>query len=421
MKNVVNSQVHILIVEDSATQAYRLRHLLLQHFAKVTIAGDGTEALPMILADPPTLIVSDVLMPQMDGYELTRRVKADPKTAQIPVILITRLVEPSDVVRGLECGASGFLTKPYEENHLLSRIQFILANLDLRRSARPAHPEAGVEIFIGGQKYFVASEREQILDFLLSTYEVALQKNRELYAATSKLEAQANELERSNAELLQFASIASHDLQEPLRMVASYLGLLQRRATDKLDEKEKQYLHYAVDGAQRMQQMISDLLAYSRVSTHGREFAQADLAEVLRHALANLEVAIAEKGARIATDAMPAASVDASQFVQIFQNLIGNAVKFTSERTPEVHIGCERVADEWQFSVRDNGIGIEAADFERIFQLFQRLHSRSDYPGTGIGLAVCKKIVERHGGRIWLESKPGEGTTFLFTIPAVPE
>ena len=123
MKNVVNSQVHILIVEDSATQAYRLRHLLLQHFAKVTIAGDGTEALPMILADPPTLIVSDVLMPHMDGYELTRRVKADPKTAQIPVILITRLVEPSDVVRGLECGASGFLTKPYEENHLLSRIQ----------------------------------------------------------------------------------------------------------------------------------------------------------------------------------------------------------------------------------------------------------------------------------------------------------
>ena len=140
MKNVVHSQVHILIVEDSATQAYRLRHLLLQHFAKVTIAGDGSEALPMIQADPPTLIVSDVLMPQMDGYELTRRVKADPATAQIPVILITSLVEPSDVVRGLECGASGFLTKPYKENHLLARIQFILTNLDLRRSARPEHP-----------------------------------------------------------------------------------------------------------------------------------------------------------------------------------------------------------------------------------------------------------------------------------------
>ena len=420
MKNVVHSQVHILIVEDSATQAYRLRHLLLQHFAKVTIAGDGSEALPMIQADPPTLIVSDVLMPRMDGYELTRRVKADPATAQIPVILITSLVEPSDVVRGLECGASGFLTKPYEENHLLARIQFILANLDLRRSARPEHPEAGVEIFIGGQKYFVASEREQILDFLLSTYEVALQKNRELHAATSKLEAQTSELERSNAELLQFASIASHDLQEPLRMVASYLGLLERRSAEKLDEKEKQYVHYAVDGAQRMQQMISDLLAYSRVSTHGRDFAQADLSEVLRHALANLEVAIAEKGAKISCDPMPAASVDASQFIQIFQNLIGNAVKFTSDRTPEIHIGCERRGGEWEFSVRDNGIGIENGDFERVFQLFQRLHSRSEYPGTGIGLAVCKKIVERHGGRIWLESKFGEGTTFLFTIPAAP-
>ena len=203
-------------------------------------------------------------------------------------------------------------------------------------------------------------------------------------------------------------------------MVASYLGLLERRSAEKLDEKEKQYVHYAVDGAQRMQQMISDLLAYSRVSTHGRDFAQADLSEVLRHALANLEVAIAEKGAKISCDPMPAASVDASQFIQIFQNLIGNAVKFTSDRTPEIHIGCERRGGEWEFSVRDNGIGIENGDFERVFQLFQRLHSRSEYPGTGIGLAVCKKIVERHGGRIWLESKFGEGTTFLFTIPAFP-
>lgn len=413
----LDSGVHILVVEDSPTQAYKLRHWLLQHFEKVDVARDGREALGKIAKAPPTLVISDVNMPAMNGYELCRHIKADPQLAAIPVLLITSLSDVSDVVRGLEVGACGFLSKPYDEAHLLTRIQFILANRHLR-PATELHPESGVEIVLDEQKYLIASEREQILDFLLSTYELALQKNRELHTATAQLEAQTRELERSNSELQEFASIASHDLQEPLRMVSSYLGLVERRAAEKLDEKEKSYLRFAVDGATRMQQMISDLLAYSRVGTQAREFAQADLSEVLARALGNLEVVRTERAAVITHDSLPAARVDASQFTQVFQNLVGNALKFCSGRTPEVHLGCERRGHEWVISVRDNGIGIEEKDYDRIFAIFQRLHSRAEYPGTGIGLAVAKKIIERHGGRIWIESKVAEGTTFFFTLPA---
>ena len=200
-------------------------------------------------------------------------------------------------------------------------------------------------------------------------------------------------------------------------MVASYLGLLERRAAEKLEPREKEYIHYAVDGAHRMQQMINDLFTFSRVTTHAKAFAQADLGAVLQNALANLEVAIRERAAKITHAVMPAAQVDSSQFTQLFQNLIGNALKFCGADAPSISIGCEREGAAWIFSVHDRGIGIEEKEFERIFQLFQRLHSRVEYPGSGIGLAVCKKIVERHGGRIWVKSAAGEGTTFFFSLP----
>ncbi len=362
------------------------------------------------------IVISDVNMPGMDGYELCGRIKATDAFARIPLILITSLIDLADVVKGLECGASGFLSKPYDEEQILARVNFLLANPELH-SAKITEP--AIEIDFGGERYFIASQRDQVLSFLLSTYELALSKNRELRAATDALRTQANDLERSNQELEQFAYIASHDLQEPLRMVASYLGLLVRRAAEKLEPNEKEYLHFAIDGAQRMQQMISDLFVFSRVTTQAKAFAQADLGEVLQNALANLEVAIHESGAKITHDKMPAAQVDASQFTQLFQNLISNALKFCAAELPTVFIGCERSRGEWRFSIRDNGIGIEEKEFKHLFQLFHRLHGRSEYPGSGIGLAVCKKIVERHGGRIWIESIVGKGTTFFFSLPAL--
>ncbi|HEX75654.1 MAG TPA: PAS domain S-box protein [Dehalococcoidia bacterium] len=223
------------------------------------------------------------------------------------------------------------------------------------------------------------------------------------------------ELKRSNAELELFAYVASHDLQEPLRMVSSYTQLLERRYKDRLDADADEFISYAVGGAKRMQDLLNDLLAYSRVGTRGKPLEPTDCAAVFDAAVANLKVAIRNSGAEVTHDALPVVMADEGQLVQLFQNLIDNAIKFRGEELPRVHVSAEQRGNEWVFSVRDNGVGIEPQYFERVFIIFQRLHS--GYPGTGTGLSICKRIVERHGGRIWLESQAGKGSTVWFAIP----
>jgi PAS domain S-box-containing protein len=227
----------------------------------------------------------------------------------------------------------------------------------------------------------------------------------------------AAELTRSNRELEQFAYVASHDLQEPLRMVASYTQLLQRRYKDQLDATANEFIYFAVDGALRMQKLINDLLTYSRVGTRGKSFESIDCESVFNTAMANLKIAVEESHAVVTHGPLPTVLADGLQFTQLFQNLIGNAIKFRAKEPPRVHVSADWVDGEWIFAVRDNGLGIDPQYFDRIFVIFQRLHSREDYPGTGIGLAVCKKIVERHGGRIWVESEVGRGSTFYFSLP----
>jgi two-component system, sensor histidine kinase and response regulator len=369
----------ILIVDDMpANLGVLTSHLERQGYTAVVAQG-GEEGVERAEFVRPDLILLDVMMPGVDGFEACRRLKANPVTREIPVIFMTALTDTTDKLTGFAAGAVDYVTKPLNGAEVLARIKTHLALYSLRRR--------------------LAEQNEQLQQ------EIAARE--EIQAA----------LTRSNAELEQLAYVASHDMQEPLRMVASYLQLVAQRYKGQLDADADEFIGYAVDGAKRMQALINDLLAYSRLGTRARPFESTDCNKVLETVLVNLGVAISESGAQITHDPMPTVMGDSSQLVQLFQNLIGNAIKFRSAEPMRVHIGVEAADAMWQFSVTDNGIGIAPEYHERIFVMFQRLHGRTEYPGTGIGLAICKKIVERHGGTVWVESQAGHGSTFKFTIP----
>lgn len=239
----------------------------------------------------------------------------------------------------------------------------------------------------------------------------------ELKRTEKELEQKTLDLARSNAELEQFASAASHDLKEPLMAITIDLKLLKKRFEGKLDPEADKFIADTIDEAMRMQTLINDMLSYARLGTNGKPFVPTDCTAILKRSLANLRIPLEQNGAVITYDPLPEVMANPIQLLQLLQNLIGNAIKFRNEEKPRIHISAERKEKEWVFSLSDNGIGIPAEFSERIFEIFQRLHNKKEYPGTGIGLATCKKIVERHGGRIWVKSEPGKGSIFFFTIP----
>jgi PAS domain S-box-containing protein len=284
------------------------------------------------------------------------------------------------------------------------------------------HCEAKMVRHDDGQPWFIHGVAFDITE--LKTAEAQLKKAHDelevrVQERTAELATANKELASSNAELEQFAYVASHDLQEPLRMITSFTQLLVSRYRGNLDTDADEFIHFIADGAKRMSSLINDLLEYSRVGTRGRPLSPTDCSTVFDLACNNLRVAIEEAGATITSDPLPKVMGDEIQLLQLFQNLIGNAVKFRGEQPVKVHVGVEPQKGNWLFRISDNGIGIEPQHAERIFIIFQRLHNRSQYPGTGIGLAICKKIVERHGGRIWVESEPGAGATFCFVLQGI--
>ena len=237
--------------------------------------------------------------------------------------------------------------------------------------------------------------------------------------AEKELKHLADELARSNADLEQFAYVASHDLEAPLRVISGFVKLLAKRYKGKLDDKAEEFIAHTIDGAQRMEMLIRDLLEYSKVQLKGMVLKPTDCNLLVEKSLKNLHTAIEESVAMVTYGSLPTVMADASQLSRVFQNLIGNALKFRGEDVPKVHISAEKKENEWFFSVRDNGMGINPNQAERIFLIFQRLHTEEEYSGTGLGLSICKRIVERHGGRIWVESEPGKGSTFFFTLPVL--
>jgi len=371
----------ILIVDDMPSNLEVVTNHLERQGYRAVVALSGEEGIERAEFVRPDLILLDVMMPGLDGFETCRRLKASERTRAIPVIFMTALTDTTDKLAGFAAGAVDYVTKPLNGAEVLARIESHLALYALRRQLAEQNAQLQREIAIRAQ-----------------TQEA---------------------LQRSNTEFEQLAYVASHDMQEPLRKIASYLQLLAQRYEGRLDADADEFIGYAVDGAKRMQALINDLLAFSRVGTKAKPFAPTDCNAIVRTALADLQIAIEECDAQIEVGELPTVMGDATQLPQLFRNLLSNAIKFRRDVAPRIRVHAEPSGASWRFEVSDNGIGIAAEYFERIFIIFQRLHGRSRYAGTGIGLAICKKIVERHGGQIEVRSTPGEGSTFAFTLPGV--
>ncbi|MDM8549663.1 ATP-binding protein [Desulfobacterales bacterium HSG2] len=374
----------ILIVDDKEENLYALRDVLREADAEIITATSSIEGLKATLNHEFALIILDVQMPEMDGYELAEAIRSQKQTEKVPITFMSAVYSTDYYVfKGYQSGAVDFIVNPVDPQVIVNKVK-VFVDLDQQKRELAA-----------------SLEKQQSLN--------------------DRLAETVAELKRSNKELEQFAYVASHDLQEPLRMVISYVNLLERRYKGKLDADADDFIGFATDGALRMRTLINDLLEFSRVGTRREPLKAVKTEDVLTQTLSDLRLTVRESGAEVTRDTLPTVMADSSQLKQLFQNLISNAIKFRGEAPPRVHMTAEEKNGEWVFSVRDNGIGIAAEYHDQIFVIFKRLHGRTDYPGNGIGLAVCKKIVERHGGRIWMESREGVGTTFYFTIPLSKE
>ena len=418
---------NILVVDDTAENLRLLSTMLTQSGYAPRCVINGKMALRACNSNPPDLILLDIMMPEMNGYEVCQHLKLEAKTREIPVIFISAKDEVFDKVNAFAVGGVDYISKPFQFEEVLARIESHLSRRNLQKQLKEQNVLLQEEITSRLAVEKTLQEKNLILQQEISTrraVEKALQEqnlvlqqeisNRQ--RAESALLKSNQELARSNAELEQFAYVASHDLQAPLATIASYAQLLEKRYKDQLDSKASRFIDNIVHGCTRMQTLIDDLLEYSRVGRSQKPFQLTDCNQAVEQALANLQGAIRQTQAVVTYSELPAVMGDISQLVQLFQNLVGNSIKYRHDAPPVVHITACKQEKDWLFSVSDNGIGIATQHQARIFQIFQRLHTQKEYSGTGIGLAICQKIVERHGGYIWVESKPGQGSTFYFTL-----
>ena len=376
---------YILLVDDQPDNLRLLSALLSERGYEPRGVINGSMAIKAAKSSQPDLILLDILMPEMDGYETCEQLKSEEKTRDIPVIFISAKDETIDKVRAFGLGALDYITKPFHVDEVLARIENHLSLRKLQKQLKEQN-------LLFQQEMMIRQQAEQ-----------ALQKANQ-------------ELAQSNAELEQFAYVTSHDLQAPLATITTYAQLLEQLYENQRDTEANQYIQYIVNGCLRMQSLIEDLLEYSRFKKNKKTFSAIDCNSILATVCSNLQSTISKNQATIVYHNLPTVIGDSSQLVQLFQNLIDNAMKYRREEQPKIEISVESRENEYLFAVQDKGIGIDPKYFERIFQIFQRLHTPEEYAGTGIGLAICQKIVELHGGRIWVESQLGEGTTFYFTI-----
>jgi len=418
---------NILVVDDTPENLRLLSTMLTHRGYAPRCVINGQMALRACNSNPPDLILLDIMMPEMNGYEVCQHLKSEPKTREIPVIFISAKDEVFDKVNAFAVGGVDYISKPFQFEEVLARIESHLTLRNLQKQLKEQNVLLQEEISSRLAVEKTLDEKNQVLQQEISNrcaVEKALQEQNLLLQqeisnrqrAESALLKSNQELARSNAELEQFAYVASHDLQAPLATIASYAQLLEKRYKDQLDSQASKFIGNIVHGCTRMQTLIDDLLEYSRVGRSQKPFQIIDCNHVIQQVIANLQGAIRNNQAVVTYTELPAVMGDISQLVQLFQNLVSNAIKYRQDESPTVYINAYKQENNWLFSVSDNGIGIASQHQERIFQIFQRLHTQKEYSGTGIGLAICQKIAERHGGSIWVDSEPGQGSTFHFTV-----
>ena len=405
---------HILAVEDSMVQAKMLQYFFDQNNINAKIFNNANDALDAALANPPLLVISDIVMPGMDGYEFCKKIKSTPTLCDIPVILLTALRDPLDIVKGLQAGADNFITKPYDEQYLLSRIHYLLANNDMRRSGAG---DIMIEIVFQGNKYHINSDKKQILNLLLSVYEAAIIRNNELIVAKQQLEEMNSNLKTANEQLDAFARTVSHDLRSPLTGIIGFTDLTIDEFGDELSPEAKSNLQWVLKSAYKMSELIIDLLNYSRSSRAEIKSELLDLSHMAHEVIDEIKSRDPESKVSFNIHEDLKVNGDPALMRVVLNNLIGNAVKYSGKiEYPEITFGTTFIYGQKVFFVRDNGTGFDMAKAGKMFEPFVRLHSNQEFAGTGVGLSTVKNICVRHHGDIWAESKPGCGATFFFTI-----
>jgi hypothetical protein len=414
--------LQVVVAEDSPTQAELLRQALADEGYGVTLAGNGLEALEAARRLHPAVIVTDVVMPDMDGYQLCRAVKADPALRDIPVMVVTALNQIDDIVMALESGADNFIRKPFEARALLARLDFLLANRKLRAHSKL---QFGIEISLGGRKHLITAEREQILDLLFSSYEEALQANQELrdrqqevQSLNLQLAARAVELEEANEQLRSFSHTVSHDLRSPLATIGGFSSVLLHKYAEGLEGKALRYLGAIRQETERMTRIVEDVLYLANIDRSRVARTVVDLARLAREVVDSLRGAHPDRQVRFDSVEHARASCDERLVRIALANLLGNAWKFTGRRG-EARIAFRATQDDAGqvvFCVEDNGAGFDMAYAHRLFKPFERLHRKDEFEGFGVGLATVQRIVSLHGGRIWAESAPEQGARFCFTL-----
>jgi len=398
----------ILVVDDSATQAEEARFILESADFSVEVAHGGQAGLDRLAAGSFDLVVSDIVMPDLTGYALCSRAKAADATKHVPIVLFTSLNDPLDVIQALECGADGFITKGSPPEQLIHRVQMILENRRLRAEQRS---DSSIDVHFLGKTFNIKSEREQILDLLVSTFEDTVRKQQELLASQQQLR-------EANRELEAFSHSAAHDLGSPLRAIDAWLRALNGESASQLDAKGKEHVARALEAVARMRQIIDDLLRLSRVvnvALHRGDFSLSAVATLVGSNLISFHP---DHEVDFVVEPKLRCHGDRGLVQVVLENLLGNAWKFTRKQEhPRVEVGTVKHDGPTTYFVRDNGAGFDMAKAHKLFLPFERLHSQEEFKGTGIGLTTARRIIERHGGRIWAEAAPDQGATFYFTIP----